>query len=120
MDTSAVNENLKENIKNWLKLDQEIKVLQKEIKNRREDKKNYTQDIVNVMKQNEIDCFDVKDGKLLYTKSKIKAPLSKKHLLASLMTYFKNDTETVKSVAEFVLNSRAEKIKENIRKKNKK
>jgi hypothetical protein len=120
MDKNAVNETLKNNIKQWLLLDNEIKLLQKQIKERREAKKNYTQDIVDVMKQNEIDCFDVKDGKLMYTKNKIKAPLSKKHLLSSLMLYFKNDTNMVKDVGEFILNSRQEKVKEHIRKKIKK
>lgn len=120
MNENAVDNTLKEKIKDWLKLDNEIKILQKEIKERREAKKNYTKDIVDVMKDNKIECFDVKDGKLMYTKSKIKAPLSKKHLLSSLMLYFKNDPNLVKEVGEFILNTREEKIKENIRKKIKK
>ena len=120
MNSNAVDNKLKDNLKSWLTLDNEIKTLQKEIKKRREEKKNYTQSIVQVMKANEIDCFDVKDGKLVYTKSKIKAPLSKKHLLSSLMIYFKNDSDLVKEVGEFILNTRQEKIKENIKKKIKK
>ena len=34
--------------------------------------------LVNIMKENEIDCFDISDGKLMYTKSKVKQALSKK------------------------------------------
>jgi hypothetical protein len=117
---SGVDDTLKNNIKEWLLVDNEIKLLQKNIKKKREEKKNLTIEIVNVMKKNEIDCFDVKDGKLMYTQNKIKKPLSKKHLLSSLMVYFKNDTNLVKEIGEFILNSRGEKIKEQIKKKIKK
>ena len=40
----------------------------------------YTANLVDIMKTNNVDCFDVKNGKLIYTKKKVKAPLSKKHL----------------------------------------
>ena len=39
------------------------------------------------MKKHEIDCFDMKEGKILYTQNKIKAPLSKKHLMGCLLQY---------------------------------
>jgi hypothetical protein len=120
MDGSNTKNELKANIKTWLVLENEIKVLQKELKDRRNKKKEFTQEIVNVMKQNEIDCFDIKDGKLMYTKSKIKSSLSKKHLLSSLAIYFKNDKNTITELSSLILNSRKETIKENIKHKIKK
>ena len=45
-------------IKEWLSIDEEIKLLKKEIKSRQEKKKNLTSDLVEVMKSNEIDAFD--------------------------------------------------------------
>jgi len=73
------------------------------------------------MKVNEIDCFDITDGKLLYTKNKVKQALSKKHLLSALSVYFENDQnkEKAKDIAKFVLESREIKVKENIRHKQK-
>ena len=66
------------NIKTWIGLDNEIKLLQKEIKNRREQKKLLTTELVDVMKNNDIDCWNTGEGKLIYSKTKTKAPLSKK------------------------------------------
>ena len=57
----------------------------------REEKKKFTVNLVDIMKKNDIDAFDINDGKLLYTKTQIKTPISKKHLLSSVSEYFKND-----------------------------
>ena len=58
------------NIKSWIGLDNEIKILQKEIKNRREQKKLLTTELVGVMKTNDIDCWNTGEGKLIYSKTK--------------------------------------------------
>jgi len=105
------------NVKNWITLDTEIKQLQKLAKNKRKEKKAYTEALVNIMRDNEIDCFDVQDGKLIYTKKKVKAPLSKKHLILSLGNYFKDNKELITELSQLILDSREEKIKENIRRK---
>ena len=109
-----------DNLKNWITLDTEIKHLQKLAKEKRKEKKMYTEALVNIMRDNEIDCFDIQDGKLLYTKKKVKAPLSKKHLLTSLTQYFKNDQRMVEELSKYIMESRQEKEKENIKRKIKK
>jgi len=114
------NQILVTNIKSWLTLDNEIKNLQRLIKEKRKEKKMYTQALVNIMKQNEIDAFDINDGKLLYTSSKTKVPLSKKHLIESVSKFFDNDENTTKKLCEFILNTRELKTKENIKRKFKK
>ena len=111
------NNELLENVKTWLNIDNEIRTLQKEIKNRRKLKKELTNSLVGVMKNNDIEQLNVPDGQLIYTKNKTKAPLSKKHLLASLSTYFKNDPRIVNELTLFIMDSRKEKEKENIRRK---
>ena len=83
------NDELLDNVKTWLNIDNEIRTLQKEIKNRRKLKRELTQSLVGIMKNNDIEQLNIPDGQLIYTKNKIRAPLSKKHLLASLSTYFK-------------------------------
>ena len=40
-----------------------MKTLQKELRERREKKKELTNNLVEVMKTNEIDCFNINDGK---------------------------------------------------------
>lgn len=106
------------NIKEWIRIDNELKELQKASKERRERKKELTSDLVDVMKTNEIDCFDTKDGgKLIYSKNKVKASLNKKTLFNSISNYFKDDPVKAKELGEFIMNSRETTIKENIRRK---
>lgn len=106
-----------ENVKGWIDIDNDIKELQKELKEKRKEKKLYTTNLVDIMKTNNVDCFDIKNGKLIYTKKKVKAPLSKKHLFNSLSNYFKNNNSVIEELGNYILNSREEKIKENIKRK---
>ena len=107
-------------VKQWITLDDEIKQLQKVIKEKRKEKKAYTENLVEVMKSNDIQCFDISDGKLMYTQNKVKSALSKKHLIKSLTEWFKDDPSKIGDLTKHILNSREEKIKENIKRKIKK
>ena len=116
-------EKLISNVRDWISIDNEIKQLQKLTKQKRKEKKELRQDLVDTMKSHDIRCFDISDGKLMYTSSKVKAPLSKKHLLKSLSEWFKNDptsNEKINQLSKHILDSREEKIKENIKRKIKK
>lgn len=114
----STKEELVQNIKAWMKIDNEMKVLQKEMKTRRIEKKALADSLVNVMKANEIDCFDLSEGKLLYTKTKVKSSLSKKHLYACLEKYFSQDAGIKpEDVCEFILESREIKETDSIRHK---
>jgi len=115
-----MNQELINNIKIWINNDNQIKELQKKIKLLREDKKKCTIKLVNMMKENDIDAFDINDGKLLYTKTEIKTPISKKHLLTSVSEYFKGDKQTIENLCNFILDTRKTKTTENIKRKIKK
>ena len=106
-----------ENIKEWIQIDNELKELQKAARERRERKKELTASLVDVMRDNEIDCFDVNDGKLIYTQTKVKETMSKKYLLNTLSNFFKDDPEKALNLSEFILNNRQEKVRENIKRK---
>lgn len=110
-------EELVENIKRWVGYDQEIKKLQKSMKEIREKKKELTKSLIDVMKNHEIDCFDINDGKLLYTKNKVKTPLNKNNLMIALEKYFEKESVNVEEVTNFILDNREIKIKENLKKK---
>ena len=116
----TTREQLIENVKEWISVDNEIREGQKKLKLLRKMKKERTEILVDVMKSNEIDCFDINEGKLVYKQNKSKAPLSKKHLLVSLAQYFKNDPRMVDELSKFIMESRQEKEKENIKRKIKK
>ena len=105
-------------VKNWISLDDKIKELQKRIREMKSEKKQATETLVETMKNNEIDCFELGAGnKLMYTKNKSKKPLSKKHLLDSLSKYFQGNKEQAAQLSKFIMNSREETIRENIRRK---
>ena len=110
-------EELVKNIKKWISYDYEIKNLQKSMKEIREKKKELTKSLIDVMKNHEIDCFDINDGKLLYTKNKVKTPLNKNNLMIALEKYFENESINVEDVTNFILDNREIKIKENLKKK---
>jgi len=117
MDTK---DELVKHIKQWIDIDNGISQLQKQIKQLKENKKDLTSSLMTVMKTNDIQCFDINDGKLIYSKSKIKKPINKKSLLTALDIYFKNDSKLVQEVSDHILNSREETIKESIRRKKEK
>jgi|TARA_B110000285_G_C15136659_1_gene627418 hypothetical protein len=114
----TTKDELVSSIKEWIRLEDEMKVLQSELKSRRVQKKMLSDNLVDVMKNNEIDCFDLAGGKLMYSSNKVKAPLSKKYLLDSLQSYFgENPHIDSNDVAEYVLENREVKIKECVRHK---
>jgi hypothetical protein len=111
------NTQLVEHVKNWLEIDNQIKTLQKEIKERRKLKKSATESLVNIMKNRDIEIMSTSDGELIRTARKIKSPLSKKHLLISLSMFFKNDNKIIQDLSNYIMESRPEKIHENIKRK---
>ena len=112
------NEKLVNTVKDWMEIDNQIKEYQKQTKLLREAKKELTKTLVDEMKNRELDCVDLKEkGKLLYTRNKVKSSLSKKHLLSSLATYFKDNDKIVKEITQHILDTREIKVKENIRRK---
>jgi seryl-tRNA synthetase len=105
-------------IKEWINVENEMKQIQKHMKVLREKKKKLSEALVSIMKTNEVDCFDLSEGKIMYTKNNTKTPLSKKHLLDCLNTYFaENPTIQPEDVAKYILDNRQTVVKEGIRHK---
>ena len=113
MDKDALAENIKE----WIQIENELSELRKAAKERRLRKKELTDSLVEVMKQNEIDEFNVNGSKLIYTKRKTRTALSKKHLLKVLQHYYADEPERASELSSFILESREEKVNETIRHK---
>ena len=104
-------------IKKWIQYDNDIKQLQADLKEKKENRKQHTERLVDIMKSNEIDCFDVNNGKLMYSKTKVKAPLNKSQMVQALMEYFNNDEPRVRELEDKLMSARKEKITETIRRK---
>ena len=106
-----------ENVKEWVRLDNEIRHLQSEISTRRQDKKILNVTLMDAMKSNNIDCFDLNDGQICYTKKNIKKPINNKILLDILTKYCKGDLAQASEINDYIKENRSEITKENITRK---
>lgn len=110
-------EQVKDYLRQWIRVENEIGTLTLEIKKRKIIHSQLSSSLMEVMRKNEIDCFDITNGKIIYSKTKSRPPLNKNQLKSALLTYYKDDTEKARSLNEFLVSSRIEKIKEAIRMK---
>lgn len=104
-------------IKDWVKIDNEIRTLQKEQLKRKKEKKTITDNLMSVMRDNKIDCFDIKDGQLVYNKKNIKKPITKSGLLQILSNYYKGDILKAGELSSYIDENRVDVVKETITRK---
>jgi len=104
-------------IQDWVKLDNEMRMLQKEIKKRKDEKKNNSERLMETMKKHEIDCFDLKDGQICYVKKNVKKPITKKILMGILSKYYKGDLAKANELNNFIIENREDSVKETIERK---
>lgn len=107
-------EKLVENIRKWVKIDNEIKELKKLQNERKETQKELSTVLMETMKQNDIDMFNMKQGTLHYKQNKVKKPITKKMLQDVLLKYYNNDLAKATDIHEFILDNREEIVKEKL------
>ena len=101
-------------IKEWVKLDQQISTLKKEVKTKNIRHKNVSNAILGVMKKHSIDYFDAPGGSLVYKKKTEKKSISKKYLMDQLQSYYKDNPEMANEVVKHLMDNRAERLNEKI------
>jgi hypothetical protein len=104
-------------VQEWVQTDNEIRTLKSELNKRNKVKKEASAKLMNIMKQNDIDCFDLKDGQLSYTQRNIKKPITKKMLVEVLSKYYHGDISKALEVKDFIDDNREEYVKETIERK---
>ena len=102
-------------IKEWIRLDNEIRNLNKEIRDRKTQMTKISQNLMSTMKDNNIDEFNVKEGKLIYSKKQVKKPITKKYLTDVLLKYYEGDDEQATELNSFINENREATVKETIR-----
>ena len=110
----STKEELITNIKEWIKIDNDIAKLKSDIKEKTSRKKSLTENLVTVMKSNSIDCFDINGGALIYKQKKTKKPISAKYLLAELQRYYKDQPDVATDLTKQLLDNRELSIKDEI------
>ena len=114
---SSTKEELVSNIREWIKIDNDIAKMKADIKEKTNKKKSLTENLVTVMKQNSIDCFDINGGALMYKQKKSKKPISCKFLLEELQKYYKDQPDLAKELTKHLLDNRLETVKDEIKRK---
>ena len=114
---SSNKDQLIQTVKEWVRIDNEIRQLQKEISTRKQDKKQMNALLMDTMKSNDIDCFDLNDGQICYTKKNIKKPINNKVLLDILTKYYNGDLNQASEINNYIKDNRTEVTKENITRK---
>lgn len=105
---------LVKNIKEWMKNDNQIRMLNKEIKEKRKQNEIISGFLIEIMKKNEIDRFDITDGKIVYSKKNTKKPISQKLLLELISKFYDDDQETAQELTSYISSNRQVYTKETI------
>ena len=101
-------------IQDWVRLDNEIRKLKQEEKKRRDEQKQISGDLMTIMRENEIDEFDINNGKLIYSKKNVKKPITKKVLLGILSKYYKGDINKATEINNYIIDNREEVVVETL------
>ena len=107
-------EQLVKTIKEWVKMDNEIRKLKTEQNIRKNEQKRISQDLIEVMRKNKIDEFDLNDGKIMYTKKSVKKPITKKILLNILSNFYEGDIMKANQINNYIMENREETTVETI------
>lgn len=106
-----------QHIKEWIQIDNDVINLKNQLKDKKLKQKVLTESLVNVMKNNSIDCFDINGGSLLYKQRKTKGTISAKFLLSQLEEHYKDQPELAKEITQKVLDNRTSIVKDEIKRK---
>jgi hypothetical protein len=116
MSSASINKaEIIESIKEWMRIDNEIRNLNKEVRDRKTMQTNISKRLMTTMKDNNIDEFNVKEGKLVYSKKQVKKPITKKYLTDVLLKYYDGDAEQATELNSFIDENREATTKESIR-----
>ena len=118
MSTSPINKaELVESIKEWIRIDNEIRNLNKEIRDRKSRVGKISQKLMVTMKDNKIDEFNVKEGKLVYATKQVKKPITKKYLTDVLLKYYEGDEAHASELNSYIQDNREAITKETLRRR---
>jgi seryl-tRNA synthetase len=93
-------------VKSWVTLDNQIRALSNKLRELRKEKKAQNEQMIQIMKANEIDNFDLKDGQIRYKKETKREALTQKKLLDILAKHPQLGEEQAKHLNQFVFERR--------------
>jgi hypothetical protein len=102
-------------IREWITIDNDIRNINKELRIRKDKLKKASQNLMKMMKENEIDEFDIKGGKLVYSQTTVKKPITKKNLITILSKYYQGDISQALEMNKYIMDNREDVVKETIK-----
>lgn len=106
-----------EKVKAWVTLDNQMRTLTRTLTECRKEKKKKNEEMIQIMKANEIDNFDLKDGQIFYKKQTKREGLTQKRLLEILAKHPLLGGEQGQQLNQFIFESRKMTEKEVITRK---
>lgn len=101
-------------IKEWIQVDSEISGINASLKDKKKYKKELTDTLVQLMKEQDIDVVKLNDGSIELKKNKVKNPINQTHLRKCLSNFVDDDTQ-VQDMVTCIYKNRDEKVKESIK-----
>lgn len=106
---------LKTMVREWVHIDNQIRGINRQLSEFRNNKKKLSATLVNVMRENKLGQFDLKDGQIMYVKKNVKKPINQKQLLNILANYFQGNEEKATEMSTYIMSNREETVKESIK-----
>ena len=101
-------------VRDWVKFDNEIRQLQKEVTARKKEKNKMSTKLIDIMKQTNTGCYELKNGVLMYSIKNVKKPMTKKMLFDVLQKYYNGDAIKATQLNEFIMSNREEVVQEKL------
>lgn len=103
--------NFENSIREWMRLDNEIKAKLLEVKKLKLDKEEVHNNILEYIRENKLEEITIKigDGKLRLANTNVSQPLSYKFLSETLVDYFEDDGDVVSEIIEYIKEKRPSK-----------
>jgi hypothetical protein len=105
---------LVETVKRWIMIESKLKAINKTVKQLREEKKIQNSQMLSIMKNNNIDIFDIKNGQIQYKKQKKREQLTQTRLLEILTKHPELNEEQALSLNNFIFENRITTEKDTI------
>ena len=102
-------------LKEWLILEDEIKVLANAVKEKKKRMGILQGLITKTMKGHKLGRVNIKSGSILYQNKVTKESMGKRFIISRLTEYFKGDIIIATEVYNYLEENRAKKIKDNIK-----
>tara|TARA_B110001450_G_scaffold241802_1_gene251536 strand:+ start:602 stop:955 length:354 start_codon:yes stop_codon:yes gene_type:complete len=109
-------------IKKWLAVESKISEYSTMLRNLRKEKKVLNSEMLNIMKNNNIECFDCNSGQISYIRNNVKRGLNQKLLHELLGNYFNSqnvNSNEAEKLCKYIQDNRGVEIKETVKLKKK-